>query len=105
MTIRMEVMTRYQMQATISSGIGLYRRVAIAVVANCSSSVNGTALTSDVVFSMPMNSLPVGGMMMRMACGSTMRRMISVRFMPRAFAASVCPGSTASRPARTISAR
>ena len=67
MTIRMEVMTRYQMQATISSGIGLYRRVAIAVVANCSSSVNGTALTSDVVFSMPMNSLPVGGMMMRMA--------------------------------------
>ena len=53
--------------ATISSGIGLYRRVAIAVVANCSSSVNGTALTSEVVFNMPMNSLPVGGMMMRMA--------------------------------------
>ena len=63
----MEVITKYQMQATISSGIGLYSRVAIAVVANCSYSVNGTALTSEVVFNMPMNSLPVGGMMMRMA--------------------------------------
>ena len=27
-------------------------------------------MTSEVVFSMPMVSLPVGGMMMRMACGS-----------------------------------
>ena len=105
MIIRMEVITRYQMQATISNGIGLYRRVAMAVVANCNSNVNGTALTSDVVLSMPMNSLPVGGMMMRMACGSTMRRMIRERFMPKALAASVWPGSTASKPARTISAR
>ena len=42
----------------------------MALVANCSSRVNGTAVTSEVVFSMPMVSLPVGGMMMRMACGS-----------------------------------
>ena len=77
----------------------------MALVANCSSRVNGTAVTSEVVFSMPMVSLPVGGMMMRMACGSTMRRMMSVRFMPSALAASVWPGSTASRPARTISDR
>ena len=80
-------------------------RLAIALVANCSSSVNGTASTSDVVLSMPIVSLPVGGMMMRMAWGRMMRRMIRVRFMPSAFAASVWPGSTASRPARPISDR
>ena len=50
-------------------------------------------------------SLPVGGTMTRMACGSTMRRMIWPRLMPRAPAASVCPGSTLARPERTISDR
>ena len=35
-------------------------RFAIAFVAYCSSSVNGTASTSDVVLSMPIVSLPVG---------------------------------------------
>ena len=80
-------------------------RFAIAFVAYCSSSVNGTASTSDVVLSMPIVSLPVGGMMMRMAWGKITRRMIIERFMPSALAASSWPGSTASRPARTISAR
>ena len=41
-------------------------------------------LTSEVVFSIEMVSLPVGGMITRMACGSTIRRMIRSRFMPSA---------------------
>ena len=62
------------------------------------------AYTSDVVFSIEMVSLPVGGMMTRMACGSTMRRRIWNRVIPIDWAASVCPSSTEMMPARTISA-
>ena len=36
----------------------------------------GTAVTSDVVFSMLITSLPVGGMITRIACGSTVRRIV-----------------------------
>ena len=53
---------------------------------------------------MEMVSLPVGGMITRMACGSTIRRRILARLMPSASAASVCPWSTDRMPARTISA-
>ena len=49
-------------------------------------------------------SLPVGGMITRMACGSTIRRSVCVRDMPSAPAASVWPSSTDCRPPRTISA-
>ena len=49
-------------------------------------------------------SLPVGGMITRMACGSTIRRSVWPRDMPSAPAASVCPWSTDCRPPRTISA-
>ena len=38
-----------------------------------SSPMNGTAATSDVVLSIEMTSLPVGGMITRIACGSTTR--------------------------------
>ena len=38
--------------------------------------VSGTATTSEVVLSMEISSLPVGGMITRIACGSTIRRMI-----------------------------
>ena len=49
-------------------------------------------------------SLPVGGMITRMACGSTIRRIVIRRVMPIDWAASVCPSSTERMPARTISA-
>ena len=60
-------------------------------------------LTSEVVFSIEIVSLPVGGMITRIACGSTIRRMIRMRFIPSACAASVWPWSTEMMPARTIS--
>ena len=59
---------------------------------------------SDVSLTMLMNSLPTGGMMTRMACGNTMRRMIVGRAMPMDWAASVWPWSTERMPARTTSA-
>ena len=49
-------------------------------------------------------SLPVGGMITRIAWGSTIRRSVCARDMPSAPAASVCPCSTDCRPPRTISA-
>ena len=62
------------------------------------------AYTSEVVLSIEMVSLPVGGMITRMAWGSTMRRRVWNRAMPRDWAASVWPSSTEMIPARTISA-
>ena len=50
-----------------------------------------------------MNSLPVGGMTMRIACGTTTLRRICRRDMPSARPASSWPGSTESSPARMIS--
>ncbi len=74
----------------------------------CSDLVNssGTAATkaSDDVFSIEMVSLPVGGMITRIACGRTIRRITCSRVMPSACAASVWPCSTEMMPARTISA-
>ncbi len=55
-------------------------------------------------FSIEMNSLPVGGRITRIACGSTIRRMICRRLRPSDAAASVCPSGTEMIPARTISA-
>ena len=66
--------------------------------------VTGTKATSEVSLSIAMVSLPVGGMITRIACGSTIRRRIWPRLRPSACAASVCPGSTDWMPARTISA-
>jgi len=51
-----------------------------------------------------MVSLPVGGMITRIAWGSTIRRMICSRPMPSDEAASVWPSLTERIPARTISA-
>ena len=56
-------------------------------------------LTSDVVLSIEIASLPVGGTITRIACGSTIRRSVCSRVMPSACAASVCPGSTEMIPA------
>ena len=68
------------------------------------SKLYGTAVTSDVVFSMLMTSLPVGGMITRIACGNTVRRMVIRHDMPSAVEASDCPSGTELIPARMISA-
>ena len=47
--------------------------------------------SSAVSFIIAMNSLPVGGMMTRVACGSTTRRIFCRYVMPSASAASDCP--------------
>ena len=49
-------------------------------------------------------SLPVGGTMTRMACGSTIRRIVLPGPIPNAWAASAWPRSTERMPARAISA-
>ena len=48
-------------------------------------------LTSAVSFIIAMNSLPVGGMMTRIACGSTTRRIRCGYVIPSASAASAWP--------------
>ena len=60
---------------------------------------------SEDVFIKPLNALPSGGTMMRMACGSTTKRMVVVRPRPSARDASNCPRGMAEMPARMISAR
>ena len=56
-------------------------------------------LASEVILTMPMNSLPTGGMITRIACGSMIRRSACSRVMPIALAASYWPTSTDSMPA------
>ena len=63
-----------------------------------------TTLASEVFFSIEITSLPVGGMITRIACGSTIRRIVWIRDMPSDCAASDCPSATEMMPARTISA-
>ena len=59
----------------------------------CSSKYAMTT-TSEVVLSIEIVSLPVGGTITRIACGSTIRRRVCVRDSPSAPAASLCPWST-----------
>ncbi len=59
---------------------------------------------TDVIFSMPMVSLASAGRMARMACGSTMRRSVSIGPMPSEEAATACCGLTERMPPRMISA-
>ena len=51
-----------------------------------------------------MNSLPVGGMMTRIACGRMVRRIVRPHATPSALEASASPSGTDEMPARTISA-
>ena len=95
---------RYQIDATMSSGIGLNVSAEISRERVNNSKLNGTAVTREVVLSIEMTSLPVGGMITRIDCGRITRVMVCDQLMPSAVAASSWPGSTASRPARTISA-
>ena len=97
--------TRYQVAATRSSGTGSNSRAAISRdVMPYRSSVKGIAVTSDVVLSMLMTSLPVGGMITRIACGKTVRRIAIPHDMPSAVDASNWPSGTELIPARMISA-
>ena len=59
------------------------------------SSSSVIALASDVSFCMAMNWLPISGVMIRSAWGSTIRRMVCQGVMPSAAAASVWPRPTA----------
>ena len=59
--------------------------------------------TSAVSFIIAMNSLPVGGMITRIAWGSTTRRIFDQYRMPSASAASPWPWATDWMPARKIS--
>eukprot|EP01022_Parablepharisma_sp_SALTPOND_P021562 TRINITY_DN427_c3_g1_i1.p1 TRINITY_DN427_c3_g1~~TRINITY_DN427_c3_g1_i1.p1 ORF type:complete len:882 (+),score=278.44 TRINITY_DN427_c3_g1_i1:1771-4416(+) len=94
---------RYQTVATISSSIT--RALAKQMVwALCRISENWITLATEVSLIMLITSLPTGGMITRMACGSTMRRKAVRRVMPIALAASVWPLSTARMPPRTTSA-
>ena len=52
-----------------------------------------------------MKSLPIAGITIRIACGSTIRRIVERSVMPSAAAASTCPLGTAWIPARKISVR
>jgi len=66
--------------------------------------VKGTAVTSEVVFSMLMTSLPVGGMITRIACGNTVRHIVMPKTCQAPSTASACPSGTELIPARMISA-
>ena len=79
-------------------------RLPIARSWKFSSMVTGTAMSSEVSLSMAIVSLPVGGMITRIAWGSTIRRSVCDRDMPSAPAASLWPCSTDCSPPRTISA-
>ena len=66
--------------------------------------MTGMAISSEVSLTMAMVSLPVGGTITRIACGSTTRRIALPLLIPSAQAASRCPSSTDRMPARAISA-
>src|SRR5690606_7873953 len=81
------VRARYHRHAPTNMGNSLKVRAPIAWVWNHSSLVTGTYATSAVSFSMAMVSLPVGGMMGRIAWGMTIRHRVWPRVSPSAAAA------------------
>src|ERR1700756_3648372 len=66
-------------------------------VRRSSSSTEITDASEDV-FIRPLKALPSGGMMVRRACGMTITRIVVVRVMPIARAASNWPRGTAEQP-------
>src|SRR5215475_4939628 len=97
-------MMRYQITAATSTGNTWNVRELIACNWKNNSYVTGVYATSDVSLTIAIVSLPVGGTITRIACGSTTRRRVWLRDKPRAEAASAWPGSMDWIPARTISA-
>ena len=59
---------------------------------------------TEVSLTLMIKLLPICGMMLRRACGSTTLSMVCTCVMPMAFAPSVCPRSTERMPPRTDSA-
>ena len=65
--------------------------------------VSSTRVTTEqtvVSLKSAMKSFTTGGITMRTAWGTTMRRSANARDMPSESAASICPGGIACRPAR-----
>jgi len=80
---------RYQRIEATAIGMIWKVRLPMARSWKFSSDVTGTAISSEVSLSIAIVSLPVGGMITRIAWGSTIRRMVFPRLMPSALAASV----------------
>ncbi len=97
-------MSRYHRVAETRTGKIWKVRDPMALSWKNSSVESGSPISSEVSLTMEISSLPVGGTITRMACGSTMRRIALPPSMPRASAASRCPVSTEVMPARAISA-
>ena len=68
------------------------------------SSVTEMTFRTDESLMLTTNSLPMEGMMLRTACGSTTVTIVCQCVMPMERAASVCPRSMEMMPPRTISA-
>jgi len=99
------VISRYQAAATSSSGIGWKITACDVTLAPEQVKRERHRDGQRCVLSWPMNSFPVGGMITRIACGNTVRRMVSNQDMPSAVDASDWPSGTELMPARMISAR
>ena len=67
------------------------------------SSWRPTKDTSAESLIIAMNSLPMAGITIRIACGRTIRRIVWRSVMPSAWAASIWPRGIAWMPARKIS--
>src|ERR1035437_3659317 len=96
------VMNKYHRHATTMRGRVLKLFAQMFCTAP-KSSMTAIDAASDVVLSMEITSFPVGGMMTRIAWGSTTRRKVCPLVIPNDVAASVCPSSTEIIPARAIS--
>ena len=93
--VNTDVSSQYSAAATSSDSRRLRTLPLNASCARRNSSAFATAAprkpTSAVSFIIAMNSLPVGGMITRIACGSTTRRIRCPYVIPSASAASACP--------------
>src|SRR5664279_2447072 len=98
----MVVTMRYQRLETMSSAI-TWKFAAEMNPVTPSTSATPMYLAIDVVLSIEMTSLPVGGRITRIAWGNTTKRSVWPRVMPSDVAASVWPSSTAISPERAIS--
>jgi hypothetical protein len=77
--------------------------VALSCWARLKISSTPSAYTSDESFKTMDASLDHGGMASRTACGMMMKRIASIRLMPMARAAVICPPPTAVNAPRRIS--
>src|SRR6202035_2497141 len=97
------LMVRYIRATSVNTLVFLNVEEAISLPCKASSATVMVEACEESFNSMIM-MLPKGGSTMRTACGSTTRRMVSHQPMPMVWAASICPLSIASMPARKFSA-